>query len=333
MKIVEIDNVTKIYDGIIVAASDCNFSLSQGITGFLGPNGSGKSTIINTIVGELKPTLGEIRVFNQNPWNNPELNRKIGYISEINSHFDFLTPIKFIVAIAKIGGFSRQKAIDRAEYVLDLVGMEHFHHRKLTQLSKGMKQRIKIANAFLFNPEFIVADEPLSGLDPMGRNLVFNIFQDFASNGGSVFLSSHILFEVERITKDLILIYNGQIVAQGKTREIREKLSEYPYHFEITSNNPLDLAKLLLEEFAIIKSVEIKSGTNNDSKPLEIDKTKESNHEYKKIDSILVTTIKPSILFDLLAKINLETGIKIYSMVNLEEQAETESIFNYIINS
>lgn len=333
MKLVEIDNVTKIYDGIIVAVSDCNFSLSQGITGFLGPNGAGKSTIINSIVGELKPTLGAIRVFGQDPWNNPELNRRIGYISEVNSHFDFLTPLKFFVSLAKIGGFSRRNAIDRAKYVLDLVGMEQFHHRKLTQLSKGMKQRIKIANAFLLEPEFIVADEPLSGLDPMGRNLIFNLFQDFAKNGGSVFLSSHILFEVERVTKDLILIYNGQIVAQGKTREIREKLSEYPYHFEIKSNNPLDLAKLLLEEFAVIKSVEIKSGTNNNSESLEIDEIKESNQEYKKIDSILVTTIKPSILFDLLTRINQETGIKIFTMVNLEEQAETESIFNYIINS
>ena len=333
MKIVEIDNVTKIYDGIIVAVSDCNFSLSQGITGFLGPNGAGKSTIINSIVGELKPTLGEIRVFNQNPWNNPELNKRLGYISEINSHFDFLTPLKFSVALAKIGGLSRQKAIERSKEVLDLVGMEQFHHRKLTQLSKGMKQRIKIANAFLLEPEFIVADEPLSGLDPMGRNLVFNIFQDFANNGGSVFLSSHILFEVERVTKDLILIYNGQIVAQGKTREIREKLSEYPYHFEIRSNKPLELAKLLLEDFTVIKSVEIISGSNNNSDSMESDQIKESDKEYRKIDSILVTTIKPSILFDLLTKINLETGIKIFSMVNLEEQAETESIFNYIINS
>ena len=333
MSVAEINNVTKIYDGIIVAVSDCNFSLSQGITGFLGPNGAGKSTIINILVGELQPTLGEVHIFNQNPWNNPELNKRIGYISEINSHFDFLNPLQFLSAIARIGGLTKNQANERAKEVLSLVGLEQFHQRKLTQLSKGMKQRVKIANAFLLDPDFIVADEPLSGLDPMGRNLVFNLFQDFAKNGGSVFLSSHILFEVERVTKDLILIYNGQIVAEGKTREIREKLSEYPYHFEITSNKPLELAKLLLEEFSIIKSVEIKSGFNNGMNSLELAKANQNGFDLKKIESILVTTIRPSILFELLTKINLETGIKIYSMVNLEEQAETESIFNYIINS
>ena len=200
------------------------------------------------------------------------------------------------------------------------------------QLSKGMKQRIKIANAFLCEPDFIIADEPLSGLDPLGRNLTFNLFQDFTENGGSVFLSSHILFEVERITKDLILIYNGQIVAQGKTKSIREKLSEYPYHFEIKSNKPLQLAKFLLEEFNIVKSVELKYQTNNKNH-IEISEDANIPKNYKDIESVLVTTIKPSFLFDSLTKINSETGIRIYSMTNLEDQVETESIFNYIINS
>ena len=158
MSVAEINNVTKIYDGIIVAVSDCNFSLSQGITGFLGPNGAGKSTIINILVGELQPTLGEVHIFNQNPWNNPELNKRIGYISEINSHFDFLNPLQFLSAIARIGGLTKNQANERAKEVLSLVGLEQFYQRKLTQLSKGMKQRVKIANAFLLDPDFIVAD-------------------------------------------------------------------------------------------------------------------------------------------------------------------------------
>jgi ABC-2 type transport system ATP-binding protein len=331
-QIVQATDVSKIYEGIIVALSDCNFTLNRGITGFLGPNGAGKSTLIKLLVGELRPSIGEVTVLNENPWNNPQLNKKLGYISEVTGQFNFLTPLKQAIFLAKLAGFSRNEAKKRATEVLDLVGMTNFTNRNLTQLSKGMKQRVKIANAFLSYPEFIIADEPLSGLDPLGRNLIFDLFQDYAKDGGSVIVSSHILFEVERVTKDLILIYNGQIIAQGKTRSIRETLSEYPYKYEVITEKPLDLAKYLFDEYKSINGIALKY-TNNDKYNMLNEDLTNNQLNRDNIKSLIITTVKPSSLYDSLYKINVETGIKIFSIQNLEEEAETESIFNYLINS
>lgn len=334
-EIAQFNDITKIYDGIIVALSECNFSLNQGIVGFIGPNGAGKSTLIKLMVGELQPSLGSLTILGENPWNNPILNKKIGYISEVTSQFNFLTPFKLSNSLAKLAGYPRSQAKRRAQEVLEMVGMTGFSNKPLTQLSKGMKQRVKIANAFITYPEFIIADEPLSGLDPLGRNLIFDLFQNFTKDGGSVFISSHILFEVERITKDLILIYNGQIIAQGKTKSIREKLSEYPYKYEILSNQPLELAKKLTDEYKIVNGIEFRfsNGGNSNNIFTTSEELERKENSRDKIESVVVTTIKPSSLYDSLYKINTESGIKIFGIQNLEKEAETESIFNYLINS
>ena len=332
MEVARVVNTTKIYEGIIVALSDCNFTLNQGITGFLGPNGSGKSTLIKLLIGELRPSLGQVSVLGEDPWNNPSLNKRLGYISEVTAQFNFLTPLKLSTALAKLAGYSGSNAKQKATEVLEMVGMTQFSNRILTKLSKGMKQRVKIANAFISDPEFILADEPLSGLDPLGRNLIFDIFNAYAKSGGSVFVSSHILFEVERVTKDLILIYNGQIVAQGKTKSIREALNEYPYKYQIQSEKPLEIAKLLVEDYKVVNSIEfLFNGRRNNG--YSTNGYNKLNGSRDKIDSIVVTTIKPSSLYDSLYKIHTENGIKIYTIQNLEEEAETESIFNYLINS
>lgn len=313
------DNVTKIYNKIIVAISECTAEIPNGITGFLGPNGAGKTTIIKLLAGELYPDIGKITVLGENPWNNPSMHNRIGYISDVNAYFDFITPLKFSVHLARLAGCSREEAVRRAYNAQHMLGMSEFLDRKLIFLSKGMKQRVKIANAFLMDPEFIIADEPLSGLDPFGRSLVFKIFEDYANNGGSIFLSSHILFEIERLTKELILIYNGEIVAQGQTKLIREKLSNIPYKFEISTDNAKLLGKYLLETSDHIIAIEFHP---------EINMNPQDKHSKLKI-----TTSNPHEFFNDLIDISHNNQLLIYNLVNLEDEAETEFIFNSIINS
>ena len=317
--IASFENVTKIYNKIIVALSECTAEIPPGITGFLGPNGAGKTTMIKLLAGEIYPNIGRVNVLGENPWNNPAIHKRIGYISDVNAHFDFTTPLHFSVHLARLAGCSREDAVRRAYSVQRMLGMGEFLDRKLIFLSKGMKQRVKIANAFLMNPELIIADEPLSGLDPFGRSLVFQIFEDYANNGGSIFLSSHILFEIEHLTRELILIYNGEIVAQGQTKLIREKLSTIPYKFEISTDNAKLLGKYLLETSSHIKAIEFKTDVITTSK---------NTHS-----KLLITTSSPYEFFNDLIEVSHQNNLLVYNLVNLEDEAETEFIFNSIINS
>ncbi|MHA2362943.1 MAG: ABC transporter ATP-binding protein [Candidatus Hodarchaeales archaeon] len=315
--IAEFQNVTKIYDKIIVGVSEVSLDIPKGITGFLGPNGSGKTTCIKLMTGELYPSVGKVQVLNQNPWNNPYLQKEIAYISEINTQFDFLSPIQLLTYQARLAGLGRKQAKKTAEQALQTVGMTEFKKRKLTALSKGMKQRTKIASALLFPRSFILADEPLSGLDPFGRNLVLKLFKQLANDGTSILISSHILFEVEKFTDELILIYNGAIVATGKTIAIRQKLSDFPYMFKIQTSNHAELGSLLLAEEGLVKSLEI------------IPKNSNGSH----LEELLVTTTKPASLQDFIMQIgSSDSNLSIFEFKNVEEDVQTETIFKYLID-
>lgn len=307
--------VTKIYDGIVVGVSEVDFEIPAGITGFLGPNGAGKSTCIKLLAGELRPTVGKVKLLGENPWNNPSIQKQIAHISEINSQFDFLTPFKLLNYLGKLYGASSNEAKKSTLHSLTTLGMNEFRNRRLNALSKGMKQRTKIAAALMFPREFILADEPLSGLDPFGRNLVLNLFRDLAEQGTSILISSHILFEVEKFTDRMILIYNGQIVATGKTSVIRKKLTDFPYSFKIKTSNHAKLGSLLLAENNLIQSLEVLPKQN------------------KNFTDLIITTTKPSVFQDFIMKTAAsDSDITIFEIKNIENEKATEAIFDFLIN-
>lgn len=314
--IAEFDNVTKIYDNIVVGVSEISLEIHEGITGFLGPNGAGKSTSLKLLAGELRPTMGTVRVLDQNPWNNPSLQRQIAYISEVNSQFDFLSPHQLLTHLARLWGKPKEQARKIADDSLARMGLGEFKDRRLTALSKRMKQRTKIAAALMFPRSFVMADEPLSGLDPFGRNLVITLLKEMADDGTSVLVSSHILFEVEKITDDLILVYNGQVVATGKTKAIREQLSDFPYTFEIETRDPSALSSALLSKPGLVSAVEIKGlGTINNG---------------RKTTVLHITTTNPREMQAEVMKLSSE-GLTVYQLKNIEEDVQTETIFQYLI--
>ncbi|MHA2296346.1 MAG: ABC transporter ATP-binding protein [Candidatus Hodarchaeales archaeon] len=313
---IELDHVTKFYKPEVVAVSDATVRIPRNsIVGFLGPNGSGKSTILKTLVGELRPSLGKVQVYGQNPWNNPDLRQHVGYISEIEGFFEWMSPEKFLYWMAKFS-LTSEEAKKRVEESLEIVEMLEHKNKPIGTFSKGMRQRIRVALALL-KPDLklIIADEPLSGLDPRSRNDMYRLFKHLHNDlEVDVFVSSHILFEIERITKYIVLIYNGQIIALGKTKEIRNLLSEYPYKFEIVTDKARELLKVILDSSLDILGAE------------------ELNLKTTTTQSFVVSTKKPNEFYDTLPSLCLENDIMLFKLVNLEEDIETETIFKYLVN-
>lgn len=315
MLIAELKGVTKIYDGVVVGVSGVDLEIPTGITGFLGPNGAGKSTVIKLMAGELRPTVGEVRVLGQDPWNNPNLQKQLAFISEVSAQFEFLSSIQLLTHLGRLHGYPRQEARQIALNSLEKLGLGEFCDRKLTALSKGMKQRAKIAAALMFPRSFILADEPLAGLDPFGRRLVLNLFQELARDGTSILVSSNILFELEKFTEMMILIYNGQVIASGETNVIRQKLTDFPYGFKLRISDHLRLGSLLLAEEGLIQSLEL---LDNDSR------TKDSQE-------LIITTTHPLRFQDYLQQILAsEPDLILYELKNIESEKSTEAIFDYL---
>ncbi|MHA1168559.1 MAG: ABC transporter ATP-binding protein [Candidatus Hodarchaeales archaeon] len=314
---IELENVTKFYKPEIVAVSGATVKIPSGsVVGFLGPNGAGKSTILKMLVGEINPSLGKVRVYGENPWNNPFLQQYVGYISEIEAFYEWMTPSKFLYWMGKCS-LPREEAKRKVVEVLDTVNMTEHSEKPIGTFSKGMRQRIRVALALL-KPKLklMIADEPLSGLDPKSRNDMFQLFKHLHEKlGVDIFVSSHILFEIERITKHIVLIYNGQIIALGKTGEIRNLLTEYPYRLKIVTDDARKMLQVILNSSIEVIGIE----------ELEI---RNMGHQ----QSFIVSTKKPSLLYDKLPELCIDNDLTLYNLVNMEEDIETEIIFKYLVN-
>ena len=197
---VMLDHVTKWY-GEVIGINDISLAIDGGVTGILGPNGAGKSTLFKILMGRLKPSQGTVRLFGTDPWKSTTPYRRIGYVSESERMYDWMTSLDFISTLARLHGMSRDEAIERSKHVLNFVGLEDVHHKEIGKYSKGMRQRVKIAHALVHNPDLIILDEPLHGCDPIARTSIMNVIRELGSQGKTVLVSSHILEEIE-IDKD-----------------------------------------------------------------------------------------------------------------------------------
>jgi ABC-2 type transport system ATP-binding protein len=316
MNIIEFDRVSKIY-GTVVAVSEISGTVADGIFGFLGPNGAGKTTTIRLLTGDLRPSGGHVSLLGENPWNNVSLRRRVGYIPEPANLFEWMTPLKFVQKLTQIGGVPREEALKAAEDALITIKAFEYRNRRISTLSKGMRQRVKIAAAISRPRELLIADEPLAGLDPLGRELVFNLFDRlWKEQGTSIFVSSHILFEVERFTKHIIMMFEGRIIAQGTTSQIRKLLTDFPFVYEVICTFSQRLVYDLLH-IGVIEAVNYPQGLPADDKQSTL---------------IQLTTTQPGKLNDALLQLAENPGYRISRFVNIEEQVATEKVFSYLIN-
>lgn len=241
------ENTSKWYDQVI-GLNDVSLAIDGGVTGILGPNGAGKSTMFKLLMGRLKPSQGSVRLFGIDPWKDTSPYRRIGYVSESERLYDWMTAQDFVSTLARLHGMTRDEANERAEHVLRFVGLHDVRHKEIGKYSKGMRQRVKIAHALVHDPDLIILDEPLHGCDPIARTSIMNVIRELGSQGKTVLVSSHILEEIERITEQIVILHNGRLLALGNLHAIRGLLDKHPHRIMLTTDEPRKLASAFIGE-------------------------------------------------------------------------------------
>ena len=220
--------------------------LEPGIVGLLGSNGAGKTTLMRLISGELRPSRGELEVLGERPFANRRLHRELGWAPLSDALYDDLSALAFVSLLARLHGYSRSEARTRAGDALERVGLGEARDRKLGGYSKGMRQRARLAQAIVHQPRLLVVDEPLTGLDPVARRSTLELFRSLAAEGKSLIVSSHVLHEVETLTREVVLLNRGRLLARGRIEEIRALLSHRPLRLAVRAREPRRLAQALM---------------------------------------------------------------------------------------
>jgi ABC-2 type transport system ATP-binding protein len=251
VSVVVADHVSKWY-GQVIGLNDVTVSVPPGITGLLGPNGAGKSTFMKLMTGQLEPSKGRLTVLGEPIWRNPALYFRIGFCPEQDAFYERMTGLEWVTALVKLNGVAAAEATRLARQALERVDLMDAAHKKIGAYSKGMRQRVKMAQALAHDPELIILDEPLSGMDPIMRRRTIRMIREWGSAGRSVVVSSHVLHEIEAMTSNILLINQGRIVAEGNVHQIRDLIDEHPHTVSVKGEQPRELARQFLVDDNIL---------------------------------------------------------------------------------
>jgi len=240
------EDVSKFY-GEILGVNRVNVSIPPGITSLVGPNGSGKTTLMNLMTGLVKPSRGRIEVLGHATDDPENLFKIVGYSTQFDAFPKGLTGLQFIYSYLCLSGMPLPDAERKAWQAIERVNMVDSASRKIAGYSKGMRQRIRLAQALAHDPKVVVLDEPLNGLDPLARAEMIALFRASAAAGCYVIISSHILHEVDVISDQVILLSNGYVVAEGQIQSVRKEIQEHPTQILIRCDRPRELAAKLFE--------------------------------------------------------------------------------------
>jgi ABC-2 type transport system ATP-binding protein len=304
--VVEFHDVSKWY-GNVIGVNRLKLSIPPGVTGLLGPNGAGKSTLLQLATGQLYPSQGTVRVLGQQTWNNPRLNRFIGLCPEQDAFYEWMTGMEFVLTCARLSGMSRGEAREAAGATLEAVGMTRNRDRAIRGYSKGMRQRTKLAQSLVHDPDVLFLDEPLTGTDPVARRDMMDIIHRLAGEGKSALVSSHVLHEVEALTPNIVLLNRGRLVAEGAVRDIRDLIDKYPHHIVLVCDNYRQLAARLLawEDVEGVKVLGKEGG-------------------------VIVETRSPDAFYARLPQLALEGGTPIREVYSDDDNLE--AVFKYLVN-
>jgi len=290
--------------GPVIALNDVTTTVGPGVTGLLGPNGAGKSTFLKMAAGQLAPSQGEVRVLGQPAWGSPELFHRVGVCPEADAFWEGLTGLQFLMALLRLTGFDDAECRRRADHALEQVALTEARDRKIGGYSKGMRQRIKMAQSLAHDPQVLLLDEPLSGMDPVNRRRTVDLVKKLGREGRTVLVSSHILHEVEAMTRRVLLIHNGRILAEGDVREIRDLMDEHPHTVALRARDPRALAR------AVVGSPHVLSLTFG------------AEGEW-----VTVQTAKPDEFYSSVVEAAVEAGVS--EMYSPDENLE--SVFKYLV--
>lgn len=301
------DNVSKFY-GEVLGVNRVSIELESGITGLVGPNGSGKTTLMNLITGLLAPTEGAIRILDL-PDRPEALFAEIGYATQYDSFPGGVTGYQFIYSFLRVHGYRHGEAEQLTWRSLERVGMTDAAHRRVAGYSKGMRQRVRLAQAISHEPRVLVLDEPLNGLDPMARAEVTGVFQEFAESGCHVIISSHILHEVDMFSDQVVFLSGGYVVAEGDVSGVRTDMEkDQPIQVLIRCDQPRLIATKLFENDAVVEAI-----MNDD------------------LGGVLVRTRDAQKFYLLLNDLVLEHSVAIESVSMAD--ANVRAVYQYLIGS
>jgi ABC-2 type transport system ATP-binding protein len=256
--IIDARNVSKWY-GQVIGLNDVTVAVPPGVTGLLGPNGAGKSTFMKLITAQLKTSKGELRVLDEPVWDNPGLYWRVGFCPEQDAFYDRMTGLEWLSALVGLNGLTNSEAEAAARRALETVDLTDAADKKIGAYSKGMRQRVKLAQAIIHDPDLLILDEPLAGMDPIGRRKTIRLIRDWGRSGKSLVVSSHILHEIEAMTSSILLINNGRILAEGDVHDIRGLIDKHPHMVYVKAEHPRVLAREFLT-FDDVLSLRLESG-------------------------------------------------------------------------
>ncbi len=240
--------------GNVLGLSDITIEIGPGITGLLGPNGAGKSTFMKLITGQLRPSIGTITIGGRPVWNNPEIFRRIGFCPEQDAFYEDMTGREFLTGLLGLYGYSPAEVRERANRALEFVELTEAADRMIRGYSRGMRQRLKISQSLAHEPDILILDEPLNGLDPLSKRKVIRLIKEYRTEGRTVLVSSHVLPEIEALTKSIVLVHQGKILAEGDIHHIRGLIDTHPHIVAVRTSDPRGLAGRFVGE-ADVRSV------------------------------------------------------------------------------
>jgi ABC-2 type transport system ATP-binding protein len=304
--VVVFHEVSKWY-GNVIGINKLSLEIRAGVTGLLGPNGAGKSTLLQIATGQLHASQGRVSVLGRAAWNKPALNRYVGLCPEQDAFYEWMTGWDFVHTCARLSGMRRAAARDAAARTLEAVGMTRNKDRAIRGYSKGMRQRTKLAQALVHDPEVLFLDEPLTGTDPVARRDLMNIIQRLGGEGKSVVVSSHVLHEVQSLTPNIVLLNHGRLVAEGHVRQIRDLIDKHPHHIVLVCDEYRRLAGRVLA-WDDVEGVRVLAGEH----------------------ALMVETRAPDAFYGRLPALSLEDGLAIKSVYSDDDNLE--AVFKYLVN-
>ena len=303
---ITLDNVSKFY-GEVLGVNRVNLSIPPGITSLVGPNGAGKTTLMNLMTGLIQPSRGTIRILGHSTDEPEKLFKLVGYSTQFDSFPKGLTGYQFLYLYLKLFGYDSRHADELAWRAIERANLTEAADRKVAAYSKGMRQRIRLAQSLAHNPRVLILDEPLNGLDPLARAEMIAMFRSLAAEGCHVILSSHILHEVDIISDQVILLSNGYVVAEGQIQDVRNEIRDEPAQILIRCDNQRQLASKLIES-----GLAIEVRMHQDGRGLLI-KTADADHFYLALNRLV------------------QGGLDVESVIPADD--DVNSVYEYLIGT
>lgn len=255
---IAVDGVSKFFRSV-VAVSDVSFAIDHGVTALLGPNGAGKSTLFRMLCGLTPPSRGTLRVLGKDPRTDRDVRGSIGLVPQQDALFDHLTAHEFVSVAGRTQGIDRSDVDRVAEWALAQVDLADVGAKPVGDFSKGMRQRVKVAAALVNDPRVLVLDEPLTGLDPVQRRRMIELFHRLGDDGRCVLVSSHVLDEVARLGSRILVVAQGRLVASGDYRDLRNLMDDRPHRIRLGASDPRRLTTELVR-LGLVNSLTLGDG-------------------------------------------------------------------------